>query len=190
MLDGDSITANMGETTVIANRYGNLGLASMQGVSTYAYANVAVGGQTCLQRTTAYPTDVRPRFNPASKFKVASLLCGINDRVGGADEATVYARILAWVALAIADGFTPVVWTVEDNGIMSDGYRATLNGLITAGAAGNGYTVADIAANATMGCNGCDANTTYFIDGTHPTVAGNAIFGTVLKTTLESLGWN
>src|SRR5207247_3654475 len=97
VLDGDSITANTGENSnvIIADRYGDQGLASMQGVPFYRYFDVAVGGHTCQHRGAAYTTDVHPKINiPGSKYNVASIQCGINDyNTGTTVAATVYARI-------------------------------------------------------------------------------------------------
>lgn len=98
--------------------------------------------------------------------------------------------MLSYVTAAKATGYSVIVMTIMSNAVLPDGPRATLNGLITGGAAGNGYIVADVGANATMGCNGCNSNMTYFQpDGTHPTVAGHIIVAGIVKTALQSLGF-
>lgn len=163
----------------------------MQGVNAYNYFNTGVGSITCAQLASGFATRV-PKINTASKFNVYSIQCGVNDYVGGTTvAATVYASLMSNVTAAQALGYQVIVWTLEDNSITSNAFRAAYNLLITNGAAGSNYTVANIGADANMGCNGCSSNLTYFRDGVHPTIVGNGVYGvTYLKPALVSLGWN
>lgn len=150
--------------------------------------NVAVSGQTCNTMQANFNSVVLPNFNAAFTHNFASLLCGYNDALSSPPPATIYAFMSSWVTKCLAGSFTCIVGTMTDTDRYSEADRATLNGLITGGAGGGGYTVADFGADATMGCNGCDANTTYFSDKTHPTEAGQVILGNIIAAVLTSLG--
>lgn len=120
-----------------------------------------------------------------------SIECAINEYVHvSTDPATIHAALLSYVAAAKALGFANVVVvTMADTALVPFSARSAINALDIADAAGNGYTIADVSSDATMGCNGCGANLTYFQDGTHPTVAGNAILATYLKSALQTIGF-
>ena len=47
--------------------------------------------------------------------------------------------------------------------------------------------IADFAADPTMGCDSCAANTTYYSDGEHPTAAGHAILGPIARAAIQSV---
>jgi hypothetical protein len=155
----------------------------------------AVGGTACSDALALYPTNVARRYRPeAGARNVASLGCGTNDYIHGKTEAATYADILAYVVAAKATGFTVIVNTVPSAAqfgpAAGNTWRNNLNALITGGAAGNGYLVADEAADANIGCQTCYLNTTYFTDQVHMTTAGYAIKGGITAAVLSSLGFN
>lgn len=151
--------------------------------------NSAVSGTTCTQQASSYTAHVGSKFNGA-KSNAASILCGAADYLFGGTTANAYTQILSWVVSAKATGFNPVLVAtmISHNGVGGDTFKSTLNALITGGAVANGYTVVDFGANATMGCDGCFANATYFQDGIHPTAAGDTILSGILKATLQTFG--
>lgn len=112
-------------------------------------------------------------FDAHRRVQVISLGCGANDYQGGRSTAAAIADILAWATAATNAGYTKVwVQTVADHVGMASGggyaWKDTVNAAIRANAVGYGYTVVDVGANAFLGCDGCNANTTYFeSDGVH-----------------------
>lgn len=183
---GDSISAGTNYPTIAWNSLTP---------SIIRFANTATSGYGCSTINSEYTSVVAPFYNSARDRNVVSIMCGAND--GGTPDAS-YATILLWVAKAKATGYTVIVLTnTSINGMRSDSggpitgdqWMQELATLIRNGAVANGYTVSDVNANATMGCTGCYANTTYFSDGEHPTVAGQNIISPILKSTLQSLGF-
>jgi hypothetical protein len=167
------------------------------------YIDVAVGGYTCTQRANLAAQDVDPHYAAPNYFNIVTFQCGINDyKQGTTNATTVYGRITSYVASRKAVGWKVFILTVEDDQSPSLGcpcngasawetFRASLNSQITGGAVANGYSVIDIASDATMGCVGCASNLTYFnSDLEHPTVAGYAIFATYLQAALTGIGFH
>lgn len=62
--------------------------------------------------------------------------------------------------------------------------RTTYNTTIRTGSTSRGVKICDFAANATIGCAGCENNTTYFGDTVHPLAAGHVIMGQIVKDAL------
>lgn len=161
--------------------------------------NIAVGaygGTGCGDAVTNYPTLGRPFYNSRRMRNAFTLNCGVNDYTHGDTTASVYANLLAVVALAKADGFTVAVSTLAAAQRFTDptGYawRADLNSKITGGAVANGYVVWDVGADASVGCDTCWQNATYFSqepDVVHFTTAGTAVQAGYLTTALQALGF-
>lgn len=105
-------------------------------------------------------------------MSVVSLGCGANDFNSGRTAAATIADIQAWVAAVQANAPLSGIWiqTVADHvGMQAGGgagytWKDTVNTAIRAIA---GISVVDVGANANLGCDGCYANTTYFVDGVH-----------------------
>jgi lysophospholipase L1-like esterase len=190
--DGDSVTAGQGLTS--AQRYADVAIASRTG--TYDYYNVAVGGATCLERDIAASA-----AGGADKILGAhqtigatiSIECGLNDLYQGATPATAMSRILTYVANRKAAGWRNViVFTNTDASTVNETDRATLNASIVSNAGANGYTVADVGSDPSLGCSGCDTNATYFqSDHVHPTATGQSLIATgYLEPIFTTLGIN
>lgn len=195
MSDGDSITAGTATTS-----YPQVAANSLT-PNTIRLYDVGASGQSCAQRAAAVSTSVVPKFDTLEARNAASLLCGANDWTNGTTDASSYSSILTWVSAVKAAGFQAIVLTgpsrslsplgtVNSNGVTGDQYMQALAARITGGAVANGYTVADVNSDVTIGCTGCYSNLTYFqSDGLHPTQAGYNIIGSYLKTALQSLGF-
>lgn len=163
----------------------------------------AVGGTDCEQAYQGYigGTDLNPPAIPAIKFydarrhiNLITLQCGVNGFIHGRTATQEFTSITNFVTAAKATGFTVIVATLTDSSFISNGggettYRAALNTAITGGAVGQGYTVADYAANAFIGCDGCYSNTTYFTDGVHLTTAGIAIQATIMEAAMAAISF-
>lgn len=199
--DGDSITYNTGEATnvVYSNRYLNQAVALLSSVPDTA--DVAVGSQTLQTMAANGATTVDPFYVPARKYNITSIQGGINDyNQGTTVAATVWARMQTWINDRLAKGFQVIVFTLEDNSITSNAFRAAFNSLITTNAnyvcdgtsctligGGMNYIVADIGASAEMGTNGSHTDPIYFRDGVHPTVTGNALYAQYYKVAINQL---
>ncbi len=187
---GDSITAGSGGTGINANRFPDQALATY--IYPYLYTNDGVGGRKCQDMIDNAAAEVDPHFNALAPLNAAHLECGTNDYGTGTGQttnpATTYAKMLTWVAARQAVGWSVVVFTLSDSSVVDETFRATLNASITGGAVANGYKVADVGSDSHMGCNGCFSDTTYFLDGTHPTVIGNQIYATYLESALTAIG--
>lgn len=68
-----------------------------------------------------------------------------------------------------------------------DASHNTWNTFVRAGAVQNTYFLCDIAADPRLGADGASTNTTYFADGTHPTIAGQTIYGGIIGRCVNSL---
>jgi hypothetical protein len=73
----------------------------------------AVAGATCSSMTSAYAANVQPH-KPAGAITTAYLFIevGINDIAASTAIGTIQGCYSAYVAAAVADGFTPVIHTV------------------------------------------------------------------------------
>ena len=107
------------------------------------------------------------------------IFAGTNDIfLNGTSGAATWTLLETYINARIAAGWSAanifvVTMLPRQNGHESD--STTYNNSIRSNAAGMGYKVADVAANATIGCAGCENNTTYYSDTIHPTAAGHLI---------------
>jgi len=182
----------------------------------------ALGGTTCVQANTNYAgnTDLNPPtggaglvpmgpqaaiafYNPRRRVNLITLECGVNDYVAGNTAAQAFTGITNFVTAAKATGYTVFVATLTDSCHIFDGgaettFRAALNTSIRNGAAGQGYTVVDYAANANIGADGASTNLTYFQieptcgngsnEGVHLTAAGAAIQAGIMEAAMTAAG--
>lgn len=172
------------------------------------YISAAVGGTTCQLWNSGgmssgilvgYSTNAAPFYYSRRMRNVLVLGCGTNDWVAGRSAAQVYSDLLSIVASAQATGFSVAVGTVSSaqRFTMANGgyaWRSTLNSSIVSGAAGHGYSVFDYGDDATIGCDTCWTNSTYFnhadSDVVHLTNAGQVIQASYLQPVLAALGVN
>lgn len=177
----------------------------------------AVGGTSCPQAYTSFTggADLNPPssgywpsqaalsfYNPRRKANLLTIECGVNDYVQGNTAAQAYTGITNLVSAAKAAGYEVIVATLTDSchiylGGAETTFRAALNTSIKNGAASNGYTVADYAANANIGVDGASQNTTYFqtpeagcaTGGVHLTAAGVAIQATIMEAAMGAISF-
>lgn len=101
--------------------------------------------------------------------------------------ATEYADFQTWLAARLAAGWSAtniVVCTMLPRTGVSNTTRGTYNTNLVNGVSTYGYRMARLDLDPNIGCNGCDTNTTYFYDGTHPTVAGHVIIATIIYSAM------
>jgi hypothetical protein len=188
---------------------------SFAGTPAFTIDGQALGGTTCVQAAGNYNsnTDLNPGathnygpvaaisfYNPRRRAQVITLECGVNDYVAANTAAQAFTGITNFVTAAKATGYTVFVATLTDSCHIFDGgaettFRAALNTSIRNGAAGQGYTVVDYAANANIGADGASSNFTYFQQdvscasgGIHLTATGAAIQAGIMETAMTAAG--
>jgi lysophospholipase L1-like esterase len=188
VFDGDSRTVGGqgGSTPYPDQTMATAGVTAKQ----YGSTVVATSGLTVAQLISRAATtvDVQYRSGTANNLVV---LGGTNDATAGADAATIYSRIVSYSAARIAAGFRVIVCTelpasdTAHNNVTWNTTRATLNTSIRNGAAANGYTVADLAADANIGADGASDNVTYYqTDKLHLTTAGYGVMAGIVAGAL------
>ncbi len=186
--EGDSITAGSIENIPIppGGLYPQLAAALL---TKGTYLNVvAIPGLSCVFMDANYATRVAPYYNPNLAVNVASIMCGAND---SPPASSAYAAILSWVAKAKVTGFKVIVLTMTDASGAREAYHDALNPLIVAGAAANGYIVADMSADPFVSCDGCWMDLTYFESGqVHLNPTGLGVVATYYETALATAGLN
>jgi lysophospholipase L1-like esterase len=119
--------------------------------------------------------------------KLLFLFDGAND--SGLGAATLVADLKAYCLArkAASPGLKIVIATLLPQTTAGfNTFRDAVNPLIKADSSWYD-AIADFAANGTMGCDACAANTTYFSDGEHPTAAGQALLGPIAQAAIQSV---
>lgn len=124
--------------------------------------NVAIGGSNTTQML-ARGANVDGNFKSAATKNVAIIWGGTNDSAAGITPTQSWANLAAWSAARHAKGFKTIVVTLFCIG------TGGINAEIYANWQGVFDGLADPASDPHLGPVGSCPNTTYFIDGTHPT---------------------
>lgn len=189
LIEGDSFV------TGVYNNFPTQVTAALSGVVTIN-ANVSNGGDTIGDvshdpMTTQYASQVAVLrdFNIANQFVIFH--GGTNDGYYGADAATTYTRIQAYCALARADGFKIIVFTIADRiyagGEGFDTFKNAYNTLLRAGWASFADGLADVAADPNIGGDSAAANSAYFGDLVHPTNLGATIYSNETVSAISNI---
>jgi lysophospholipase L1-like esterase len=114
VFDGDSLTAGTG-TVSSTTRWPTVLLTYPEWSGRVANSyNVAISGQTCEQRVTAYSTSVHPHSPAVTGIPAYYFLwIGTNSISNGDSSATLYACIASLWTSANTDGFTVVASTMQ-----------------------------------------------------------------------------
>lgn len=156
--EGDSITAGIGSYPYPSG---------LRFRTTWGVSNVAVNGsdvQGCIDRA---PTTTDPLF-PGAGQQAVIIWAGTN--TGGLTAAQTWSKLSDYAAARKVVGWKVIVVTMLSR-MAEDAYKNSLNALIRANWAGTFDGLFDIAVIPVLGADGAYANTTYFIDGIHPTVS-------------------
>lgn len=125
-------------------------------------------------------------YNSGNNYLV--IFAGTNDIfLNGTTGANTWTLLQAYINARIAAGWTAAnicVVTMLPRQGQHESDRTAYNNLIRSNAAGMGYKVADAGADATIGCAGCENNTTYYSDTIHPTAAGHVIIANLISAVL------
>jgi lysophospholipase L1-like esterase len=190
---GDSQTANLGYQARVVNCLaGNCASASPITDGPWSSITHAFTGYTLADMAT-YDSAVAGDFNANRIKQVLVLWGGTNDMYFGATGAAAYSRLLDRINAYKAAGHTQfVVLTClpRSNSGTPAGYeteRQDFNTRMRNGAPTQGWTVADIVANATIGDAGDEMNTTYYSDLVHLTNAGHDVIAPIIQAAINSL---
>lgn len=182
--DGDSITEAASET--LAQRYPTIAASQING-GRCDYVNSGISGQTVAQMNSAFAADIAPLRDTRRHFDIAVLAGGTNDLGSGTDATTLIARSTTWINAAQAAGYKVCLMTllVRNMGggssqTIFDGYRTTYNAWASSVSGTLCFNAGAIAEMQDY------TSATYFKDGTHPTVAGLALMGAALATTINA----
>lgn len=149
-------------------------------------ANDAVSGSNVASLISRAPT-VDSWFSGISGFKVLYVFVGANDQGDGASTFVANLKSYCLARKAATPGLKIVLATVLPQTTAGfNTFRDAVNPLVKADPS-FWDAIADFAANATMGCDSCAANTTYYSDGEHPTAAGHAILAPIAKAAIQSV---
>jgi hypothetical protein len=111
-------------------------------------------------------------LTPKLQFSVLSVLIGHNDLVLGGSVAALETAITSYCQAMQAAGWLVVVSTLLPS--TASGFNAlrnTFNTWLRANYTNFANALADPASDATIGTDAAASNTTYYVDGTHPTTA-------------------
>jgi lysophospholipase L1-like esterase len=179
VVEGDSLSES-GNWTNYAISTNNLwgGIRSL--------TNVAGSGATVTAMLASYASEVAPLAPSAGEEKWATILGGTNDVVS-ASGATIFSRLSQWWALARADGFKVVAFTIPRSG---GGYNSVIdaaNALIRT--AGDEYDLlvdTDRFFKRLVGSDTYYTNLTYFnADQVHLVNAGRSALGAEVSRLLR-----
>jgi lysophospholipase L1-like esterase len=150
-------------------------------------ANFAVSGSGIANMNTRAPM-VDSFFKTPHSVNVEFILIGANDaQDAGAAQFVANLKAYCLARKAATPGLKIVVATLLPQ--VTAGFNAVrdaANALIKADPS-FWDAIADFAADPTMGCDSCAANTTYFIDGEHPTPTGHAVLGPIARAAILSV---
>ena len=156
----------------------------------------AVAGHTLDDCLTGFATDVLPQMSTTPGTRnVYVFQCSTNNLGSGVTEEQALeiftSLYLPNLALATAAGFDDIVaCLLETQGPdqIDPSITTYYNGLIVAGASGNGYRVATGCQSAQIGNAGAPLNSDLYVDagssGRHYTAAGQMIVGALLAATI------
>jgi lysophospholipase L1-like esterase len=202
---GDSISGGVGSwafQSIGVTSVGDDGQPAVQAASGYQKAdasilmlNMAIGGAQLANLSSIGPTYIDPVVvhkadTPAGliprKYLFVNAMGSNDSAIDGFATVADYAAANAAAAVARKTaGFDICAMTTllpRNDGPLTESHRNEYNALITNSSwrATNGIDYAvDLASEATMGNPATCANTTYYIDGIHPTSTGQALLAPI-----------
>lgn len=177
---GDSITNGNGVSA------GQNWLAVSTPTATFTKMNFGVAGFGTPQMIGEENWQVTPLCNVQGGQSIAIIFGGTNDAGGGLSVQQASNNLSTFAFNAKKAGCIPMVGTMISRGAGLDSYKDTLNPLIRAAARKGAYFLIDFASDPNMGCDGCDANATFFQgDTVHPTAAGQALLGVAASNAIN-----
>jgi lysophospholipase L1-like esterase len=183
--DGDSQTiGSVGPVTPYPTRLATT-LADLNTV----YRNFALGSQKITDLATDAATQIDPLISPSIPT-ILTVWAGTNDIMTDAvDAATCHQRLADYCTARRAAGLKVIVCTLVagNSGLYTNATRNAVNDLIRANYTSYADGLADLAANANIGGDGDENNTTYFnADKLHLTNTGQIEVAGVVETAIRA----
>ena len=149
-------------------------------------ANDAVSGSG-ITTVASRSATVDGWFSQVSGTRVLMLLIGANDMGDGVSTFVANVKAYCLARKAASPGLKIVLATVLPQ--TTTGFNTFRDAVNVAFKADPPFydVIADFAADPTMGCDACAANTTYFPDGEHPSIAGHAILGPIAQAAIQTV---
>ena len=152
-------------------------------------ANAGRGGTALFQQMQSVDRDVDLLFDPARERNVAVLLSGTNDIAGyERTGAQVYEDTRTWCLDRRAKGFTVVVLSMLARRAPQS-FEPARQEFLSLLRADHSFADAfiDVAADSRLGAPEAWADSRWFADGVHPTVAGYRLIADLVEPVLLSL---
>lgn len=149
--------------------------AGINGAS-WTYAWPTAGYPSTLTEDIALRTTSARVSSPPNRLIAFAGTNGIT--LAAHSAATEYANFQTYLAAQLAAGFAVseiYVLTMLPRTGVSEVTRSAYNALLIAGAITSGYNIVRLDLEPNIGAAGQNLNTTWFLDGTHPTDAGHAV---------------
>lgn len=128
---------------------------------------MAIGGQTLASMVANASTVVDPLYNGSLAANITVIWGGTNDISGpGTSPTDIYNMLVSYCAARRAVGWKCITATMLSRQFFET-QKNVLNALILADTTSFDGVV-DFTGTV-LGCDGCSLNTTYFLDGIHPT---------------------
>jgi trimeric autotransporter adhesin len=198
---GDSITCGfaIGGTppcTLQANPYvdgltssfaygNNLSLEQSFGIHNYGTPSAMIE-----QQASAASVLYAPLCYTQQGQSIASLFEGTNNVTAGESPATTWAYAAGWTKLLHSFGCKTIFISMISRGTSgAEAFKTAYTALVRANWKQAGFDAfIDMESDPFLGCNGCNANTTYFVsDLTHPTPAGQLKLAAAVSATVNYL---
>lgn len=169
--DGDSMTDGVG--SALNQNYTKKGENLLNGP--VQLFNFGQSGSYISLMLAHYPDRV-PLYNPKAPINIITLMAGTNDIGMGTSAADLQASVFAYGNLARATGFkflTSTIFPRQSFTAAQELVRQRYNAWVSANWQTYADGLMDFNADPVMGgAQSAASNTTYFVDGTHPTPAG------------------
>lgn len=179
--EGDSIT-----TSDYSSSFAIRAMTNFSGVRS---RNFSVSSSHLASGVEPYTLTNRwPHINALrglSGTNVLIFLVGANDLLVDS-AAQLINETSNYCVTARSAGFKVIPGTVISRTALTNSVRELYNTMLRTNTWYD--ALADYATNSVMGCDGCSTNLTYFLDGTHPTVAGNTNLTPIAVQALQSIG--
>jgi len=192
VLDGNSLMSNSLQVRINNCLAGNCA-AGTPLESEFVVQNFGVSGQTTPQMIADFGSQIAPLYNPKRSKNIYVMWEATNHHYADSSvtAAQAFDSILTLCHMAQEVGFNVVIPNVlprSNSGTPGDfaTWRASFNSLLASNAAVEGYLVANLAGNSTIGDTGDETNTTYYSDLVHLTDAGNDIVAPLIATQIQA----
>lgn len=151
------------------------------GIAQHEALNFGISGQTTTTCIANAATNVDPTYNATllAKYNVCVFWEGTNElSTAGKTASDVQTAIQTYCAARRAAGWKVVVGSILPRTTGKTGFetdRQTINAWLRTNYTSFADQLADVGGDATIGATGANTNTTYYVDGTHPSLTGCSI---------------